>query len=420
MITSLVFNPGSNSLKIALVECKKDQRVASLGRKIITISIDDIGKEPRMTVTDNKEEDIKKTPHESSSSSTTKKKVEASDMKQAVRASLDYLRGGDSPVSDIIPSRLSFIGVRVVHGGSKYIEPTRVDDQVYRDIQDLEDLAPLHNRSSLSVFDALKTDMPDVPVFAAFDTAFHHTLPERAWRYAIDRDTADKHGVRKYGFHGLSHRYMLEQYAYSVGKNPVEVNIITTHLESGCSACAIEKGKSIDTTMGLTPLEGLMMGSRCGSIDPAIIPYLARKEGKSIDDIMTFLNKKSGLLGISGYSLDTRELVKRDDERCRLAMDMFGYRVKLAVGSYMAALGTVDAVLLGGGIGEDSPWLREAVCAGLAGWGLILDAKANESIEGMCRISQDDSRLEAWAMPVDEAMQIAHECMHKYMTGEKN
>ena len=254
--------------------------------------------------------------------------------------------------------------------------------------------------------------MQTVPVFVTFDTAFHRTLPEKAWRYPIDRGIADRHGVRKFGFHGVSHRYMLEQYAHTAGKHPHALNLVTLHLESGCSACAIERGQSVDTTMGLTPLEGLMMGSRSGSIDPAIIPYLMRKEEKSADEILTLLNKRSGMLGIAGGTLDTRELVKRDDAAARLALEMFSYRVRLAVGAYLAALGTVDAVLFGGGIGEDSPWLREAVCSGLVGWGLELDPEANRSTAGMCRITTNSSRLHAFAIPVEEALQIAYECAH--------
>jgi len=232
-----------------------------------------------------------------------------------------------------------------------------------------------------------------------------------AWRYPIDREIADHHGIRKFGFHGLSHRYMLEHYAGCVGKRSDDLSLVTLHLESGCSACAISQGKSVDTTMGFTPLEGLMMGTRSGSIDPAIIPYLVRHGGKSPDDVLDLLNKRSGLMAISGTSLDTRELVKRGDQAAKLAMAMFSYRVRLAVGAYLAALGQVDAVLFGGGIGEDSPWLRSDVCAGLVGWGLELDHEVNaRSTEGMARISTDDSRLQAWTIPVEEGLQIAHEC----------
>jgi acetate kinase len=350
MMTALVFNPGSNSLKFEVVECNERQEIASQAKKLASASLDDIGKQPELSVFNGRE-------------LVSKEKIEAVDMRAAVSAALAWLKRDDS-LRDTL-QRLTFIGVRVVHGGLKYAGPVRVTPEVLADIEALEDLAPLHNQSSLDVLAAVKDELGDVPGFVTFDTSFHRTLPEKAWRYAIERETADRHGVRKYGFHGVSHRYMLEQYAHIIGKKPEQLNLVTLHLESGSSACAIERGKSIDTTMGLTPLEGLMMGSRSGSIDPAILPYLMRKERKSAEEILHLLNKQSGMLGIAGGSLDTRELVKRDDDAARLALEMFSYRVRLAVGAYLAALGSADAVLFGGGIGEDSPWLREAVCAGL-------------------------------------------------------
>ena len=395
MFTALVFNPGSNSLKFELIECDPAQQIASQAKKLASATLDDIGKQPKLSVNHDREV-------------VSKEDAQAKDMAEAVTAALEFLRQYNTLQG--VLQRLSFIGIRVVHGGPRYTAATRLTPEVRSDIEALEDLAPLHNQSSLDIASALEKELPTVPVFVTFDTAFHRTLPEKAWRYPIDRDTADRHGVRKYGFHGVSHRYMLEQFAHTTGKPPDALNLVTLHLESGCSACAIEHGRSIDTTMGLTPLEGLMMGSRSGSIDPAILPYLMRKEEKSADDILNLLNKKSGMLGIAGGTLDTRELVKREDAPARLALEMFSYRVRLAVGAYLAALGTVDAVLFGGGIGEDSPWLREAVCAGLTGWSIKLDFEANRSTAGLCRITTGESRLQAWAIPVEEALQIAHEC----------
>jgi acetate kinase len=302
-------------------------------------------------------------------------------------------------------------GVRVVHGGLKYTGATRVDATVLAEIRAMEELAPLHNQSSLEVLQVLGDELPKTPAYVTFDTAFHRTLPETAWRYPIEREIADRHAVRKYGFHGVSHRYMLEQFAHATCRAPDELTIVTLHLESGCSACAIRQGRSVDTTMGLTPLEGLMMGSRSGSVDPAIVPYLMRKEAMSVEDVLKLLNKSSGLRGIAGGSPDTRDLVKREDDAAKLALAMFSYRVRLAVGAYLAALGDAQAVLIGGGIGEDSPWLRAEICAGLRGWGLELDEAANASTAGMVRVSREGSRLEAWAMPVDEGLQIAHECV---------
>ena len=293
----------------------------------------------------------------------------------------------------------------------KYAAAVEATAEVRRDIEALEDMAPLHNQSSLDILEVLGEELTDTPAYVTFDTAFHRTLPETAWRYAIERETADRHGVRKFGFHGVSHRYMLEQYAHTVGRPLKDLSLVTMHLESGCSACAIAHGESVDTTMGMTPLEGLMMGSRSGSIDPAIVPYLMRKEGQSAEEILKLLNKESGLKGIAGGSPDTRELVKREDAAAKLALAMFSYRVRLAVGGYLAALGMRKRWCFGGGIGEDSPWLREDVCAGLVGWGLELDRKVDaDSVLGMARITTDQSRLHAWAMPAEECLQIAHEC----------
>jgi len=396
MHVALVFNPGSNSLKFELVEVEEGQLVASQARKIASAALDDIAKETQLSVYGGREV-------------VSKHPVEARDIGSAVRVALDWLR--EEPNAAKALRELTLIGVRVVHGGSIYIGTVRVSDEVRKNIEGLEDLAPLHNKSSLEILDVVARELPETPAFVTFDTAFHRTIPETAWRYPIHRETADRHSVRKFGFHGVSHRYMLEQYAHTIGRPKEEISLVTLHLESGSSACAIARGTSVDTTMGMTPLEGLMMGSRSGSIDPAIVPYLMRKESKSADEILTLLNKQSGLIGIAGGSLDTRELVKRDDDAAKLALAMFSYRVRLAVGAYLAALGDAEAVLFGGGIGEDSPWLREAVCEGLGGWGLELDREVNlRSIAGQNRISTDSSRLHAWAMPVEEGLQIAHEC----------
>jgi acetate kinase len=396
MSIALVFNPGSNSLKFEVIELRADQRVASEATKLASAALDGIGKKPRLLAYRDREV-------------IADESADAADMSEGVRAAVRWLREDEQLRGPL--ERLDFVGVRVVHGGAKYAAAARFTPEVRSDIEALEDIAPLHNQSSLAVLDVLQRELPDTPAVVTFDTAFHRTLPETAWRYPIDHDMADRHGVRKFGFHGVSHRYMLEHYAHVTKQKPEDVSIVTMHLESGSSACAIRNGRSVDTTMGLTPLEGLMMGSRSGSVDPAIVPYLMRKEQASADEILMMLNKKSGLLGIAGGSLDTRELVKRDDEAARLALEMFGYRVRLAVGAYLAALGDAEAVIFGGGIGEDSPWLRAQVCAGLSGWGLTLDPEANQSIAGLCRISQPESRLHAWAMPAEEGLQIAHECL---------
>jgi acetate kinase len=272
--------------------------------------------------------------------------------------------------------------VRVVHGGRIFTGATRVTAEVEREIHSFERLAPLHNKSSLELFEPIRSGLGDVPLYAVFDTAFHRTIPDTAALYAIPTDIADKHGIRRFGFHGTSHRYILERAAHLLGKPPQEVNLVTMHLESGCSVTAIHQGRSVDNTMGFTPLEGLMMGSRSGDVDPSLIPFLIREEQMEMNDVMTLLNKKSGLLGISNKSLDTRVLM-RDygrDPWVTLAMDMFSYRVVKAVGAYLAVLGGADAIVFGGGIGENTPLVRERVCTSLRWCGLEMDAEKNRTL----------------------------------------
>jgi len=390
----LAFNPGSASLKFDLIELRPAQTLASEGKKILSASIEGIGNHARLLVFEGR-------------TTARSEPCEVPDVHYGTSFALRWLREhAATRMND-----LAFIGVRVVHGGSRYPSATAISPRVKSDIQAFEELAPLHNKSSLAILDVLAKELPRLPAVAAFDTAFHHTLPEVAWRYPIRRDVADEFGIRKYGFHGLSHRYMLEQYANSVRKRPEDCSIITLHLESGCSAAAISHGRSIDTTMGMTPLEGLMMGTRSGSIDPAIISLLMLKLGIGADRVIKLLNKESGLLGIAGQTFDTRELAKRTDYAAQLALEMFAYRVRLAVGAYLATLGNAEALIFGGGIGEDTPIVREMVCKGLEGWGLDFDDEANtRSTSGSACLSRPGSRLQARVIPVEEGLQIAHEC----------
>ena len=400
MKTALALNPGSNSLKFELVGLKAGAGRAAELPKLASAAIDDVGKEPRLSVYRGREV-------------VGKQKVDAGDMQGAVRAALGWLQGQEALAAAIGAMEFAVVRVvRVVHGGGRFEGPMEATDEVKRGIEELEELAPLHNASSLKVLEVLEAELGGVRRMVAFDTAFHRTLPEVAWRYPVERETADRFGIRKFGFHGLSHRWMLNEYAAAVGKEPEECTIVTLHLESGSSACAIRDGVSVDTTMGLTPLEGLMMGSRCGSVDPAIVAFLMEKMGVEVGEVMTLLEKKSGLLGIAGGSLDTRELVKRSDRWAKLALEMYGYRVRLAVGAYLAALGEAcEAVVFGGGIGEDSPWVRTAVCEGLGAWGLRLDEGVNAgAVEGMTRVSAEGSRLGAWSMAVEEGLEMVWEC----------
>jgi acetate kinase len=314
----------------------------------------------------------------------------------------------------LLAGGLDGVGHRVVHGGDRFVEPTLIDDEVLEAIEALTDLAPLHNAPSLEAIRAARAVLgAGVPMVATFDTAFHRTLPERASRYAIPLELADKHRIRRYGFHGLAHRYMTERYAAIMATDLEQVKLVTLQLGNGCSAAAIEGGRSVDTSMGFTPLEGLMMGTRSGDVDPSLAGYFARREGVDIEETEAWLNTRSGLLGVSGRSSDMRELLEAEasgDERAALAVDMFCYRVRKYIGAYFAALGGVDALVFGGGIGENAPLVRARICAGMRWWGLTLDEARNAGAVGSeGRISTDDSRVHAYVILVDEAAIIARD-----------
>ncbi len=303
------------------------------------------------------------------------------------------------------------IACRVVHGANLFREATRVDADMLAKLEQIEDLAPLHNANSVAILRACMDVIKDrIPMLAVFDSAFHASLPEVAYRYPIDYTLAERHGIRRYGFHGISHKYLTLRYTVIQGIEIDQVNIVTLHLGGGSSACAIRHGKSVDTSMGFTPLEGLMMGTRSGDIDPALIGFLARKEGVEVSKVEEWLNHRSGLLGISGKSQDVRELIKSEDRRSHLALEMFAYRVSKFVGSYLAALDGADAVIFTGGIGENAPSIRAAVCERLRWFGLDLDTEQNAVMvdrEGC--ISRSGSRLQAFAIPTEESLMMARD-----------
>jgi acetate kinase len=392
----LVMNPGGNSLKVEVVSCSPTQPLASEGKKLISLILEGIGKTPCLSVLEGK-----KPSHT--------EPIEAKDYGGAATSIFRWLeRDNRIALQDI-----QCVGVRVVHGGRHFAGATRVTAEVEREIHSFERLAPLHNKSSLELFEPIRSRLGEVPLYAVFDTAFHRTIPDAASLYAIPVDLAEKHGIRRFGFHGTSHRYILERAAHLLGKPRQEVNLVTMHLESGCSVTAINMGRSVDNTMGFTPLEGLMMGSRSGDVDPSLIPFLIREEHMEMDEVMTLLNKKSGLLGISKKSLDTRVLMKDygQDPRVTLAMDMFSYRLVKAVGAYLCALGGADAIVFGGGIGENTPLVRERVCASLRWCGLEIDTEKNQTlIELEGNVSTPGSALQALVVLSEEGLQIAHEC----------
>ncbi|MEU5144045.1 acetate kinase [Streptomyces sp. NPDC021139] len=307
-------------------------------------------------------------------------------------------------------SELAAIGHRVVHGGLRFTEPTVIDDAVLAEIERLVPVAPLHNPANLTGIRTAQALRPDLPQVAVFDTAFHTTMPESAARYAIDVETADAHRIRRYGFHGTSHAYVSRETARLLGKAPEEVNVIVLHLGNGASASAVRGGRCVDTSMGLTPLEGLVMGTRSGDMDPAVIFHLMRVGGMSADEIDTLLNKRSGLIGLCGDN-DMREIRRRvdaGDERARLAFDVYIHRLKKYIGAYYAVLGHVDAVAFTAGVGENSAPVREAAVSGLEGLGLAVDGELNGVRGDEARlISPAGARVAVAVVPTDEEMEIA-------------
>ncbi|MER6123797.1 acetate kinase [Streptomyces sp. NPDC001795] len=311
--------------------------------------------------------------------------------------------GLDSP-------ELAAIGHRVVHGGMFFTEPTVIDDAVLTEIERLIPVAPLHNPANLTGIRTAMALRPDLPQVAVFDTAFHTTMPESAARYAIDAKIADRHRIRRYGFHGTSHAYVSRATAKLLGKAPEDVNVIVLHLGNGASASAVRGGRCVDTSMGLTPLEGLVMGTRSGDLDPAVIFHLMRVGGMSMDEIDTLLNKRSGLFGLCGDN-DMREIRRRvdeGDEEARLAFDIYIHRLKKYIGAYYAVLGRVDAIAFTAGVGENAATVREAAVAGLQELGLAVDGALNAVRGDEPRlVSPASARVAVAVVPTDEELEIA-------------
>jgi len=308
---------------------------------------------------------------------------------------------------------IAAVGHRVVHGGSDFSETALVTDEVMKSIRDCFELGPLHNPHNLKGIEVCSQLLPKTPQLAVFDTAFHQTMPEHAYLYALPYELYAKHRVRRYGFHGTSHRFITDRAAEILGKPAEKTNIINCHLGNGASVCAIKGGKSIDTSMGFTPLEGLVMGTRSGDIDPAIVQYIMNKEGCSIQEVDSLLNKQSGLLGISGSTNDLRELLaltKKGDERAKLAIRIMLYRLKKYIASYMGVLdGEADAVVFTAGIGENNAYVRASAVQGLEFMGIVLDQKKNEGARGEADISAEGSRVRILVIPTNEEILIARD-----------
>jgi acetate kinase len=335
------------------------------------------------------------------------------------RAALDWairqIVGAEgSPVRAL--ADIQAVGHRVVHGGERFRASARIDDAVLGQIEECVELAPLHNPANLKGIRAARELLgPGVPQVAVFDTAFHATMPEENYLYGIPYHLYRRHKIRRYGFHGTSHRYLSYRYRKLTGTPRERTNIVTLHLGNGCSVCAIKGGESRLNSMGFTPLEGLLMGTRSGDLDPSILEFLSLKEGMTPSETDMMLNKESGLLGVSGLTSDMRELLAEEaehgDRRARLAVEMFCRRARRAVGAYVAELGGAQAVVFGGGIGERSPEIRRRICAGLECLGLRLDEKRNAALTGGAEgeISAEGSTLKAYAIPTDEELLIARD-----------
>jgi acetate kinase len=402
-VNVLVLNAGSSSLKFQLIRTDEERIRTDGDERLARGVIDRIGGEALITF-------------QAEGRPPQRTAAPVRDQRAAVETALRMV-GEDSAVEGITGFRdIDAVGHRVVHGGERFSRSVLINDAVMQQIEDTIDLAPLHNPHNLKGIRAVRDVLGSaLPQAAVFDTAFHHTLPDHAYLYALPYSLYRRHRVRRYGFHGTSHRYVAYRFRKLTGTPRDETRLITLHLGNGCSACAIHNGDSQDTSMGFTPLEGLVMGTRSGDLDPAILDYIAGKEGMGLHEVEMLLNKQSGLLGISGLTSDMRDLLdeaeEHDDRRARLAIEMFCYRVRKYIGAYLAAINGAQAILFTGGIGENSAEIRARIANGLEWMGLELDAAANEAhtagVEG--RISTESSRLQAWVIPTNEELLIARD-----------
>ncbi|MGH7266208.1 MAG: acetate/propionate family kinase [Candidatus Rokuibacteriota bacterium] len=384
----LVLNCGSSSVKFQVIGV---DRQAPGGERLARGALERIGEDATLTV--------------ETGGRRHRDTAAAPDHDAAVGAVMAWTRAAGL--------RFDAVGHRVVHGGERFTRPTPLDPPVIAEIEKLEALAPLHNAPSLAGIRAAGTALgPGVPMVAVFDTAFHATLPAHAARYALPEELARRHGVRRYGFHGSSYRAVLARYCALAGTPPERATVVALHLGNGASAVAIRDGRSVDTSMGFTPLEGLVMGTRAGDLDAAVVGHLARGEGVRVEDVERWLNERSGLLGVSGRSRDMAELlaVAREDPRAELAVELFCYRARKYVGAYLAALGGADALIFTGGIGEHAPEVRARITAGMAWCGIALDAEANARIVGReGRITAGGTRIAVFVIPTDEELIIAQD-----------
>lgn len=408
----LVLNAGSSTLKFELIRTDLERMGSDGDERLARGMVERIGGEALVRVAAGADPPRLDT-------------ASIRDLRAAVEWVLRWMADPGSGVDLDSLAGIDAAGHRVVHGGEHFRHSVLIDEAVLRQIEANIELAPLHNPHNLRGIQAVREALgPALPQAAVFDTAFHHTLPERAFLYAIPYSLYRRHRVRRYGFHGTSHRYVAWRYRALTGRSREETRLVTLHLGNGCSACAIAGGDSVDTSMGFTPLEGLVMGTRSGDLDPAILDFLAAKEGLSLPQLDTLLNKQSGLLGISGLTHDMRELLaeahEHEDRRAILAIDVFCYRARKYIGAFLAGMAGAEAVVFTGGIGENSAEIRARILDGCGCFGLELDEGANlRTIGGATgRISTEGSRTQAWVIPTNEELLIARDTV-RLVLGEE-
>ena len=390
----LVINCGSSSLKYQLINMENEDVLA----KGLVERIGIEGSQVKHTTTGKEEVVIEEV-----------MKDHRKALELVLNALIDPTYGAISSMDEI-----GAVGHRVVHGGEKFASSVLINDEVMKALNDCIDLAPLHNPPNIMGIEACKELMPDTPMVGVFDTAFHQTIPMSNYIYPLPYELYEKYGIRRYGFHGTSHKYVALRTAAILNKNLEDLNIISCHLGNGASVCAIKEGKSIDTSMGFTPLEGLAMGTRTGNLDPAIIPFIMEKENLGIEEINELFNKKSGVLGISGISSDFRDLeeaAEEGNERAQLALDVFVNRVKQYIGAYVAIMGDVDALVFTAGIGENSISIREKICEGLECIGVMLDKERNQVRGKETIVSKNVISTAILVVPTNEELMIAKDTL---------
>jgi acetate kinase len=399
----LVLNSGSSSLKFQLVETDLEAIEKDEDRCLASGSIERIGSEALISFRVEGQPALRRA-------------TPLRDHRAALDEVLRWLTSDDSGALARSLGEIEATGHRVVHGGEKLTRSVIIDEAVLEQIEDCIELAPLHNPANVKGIRAARELLgPGVPQVAVFDTSFHSTMPDTSFLYAIPYQLYVRHRVRRYGFHGTSHRYVAYRYRQLTGTSPEQTNVISLHLGNGCSACAIRQGASLDVSMGLTPLEGLVMGTRSGDIDASILEFLHHKEGFSFGEMDTLLNKQSGLLGVSGLTNDMRDLLEEErthqDRRARLAIEIFSIRVRKYIGAYLARMNGADAVIFTGGIGENSPELRRRICADADFLGIALDQQKNEATTGRRegQIGARDARVAVWVIPTNEELLIARD-----------